>query len=419
MDTKDTKEKANSLVFLILSVLCVLCGDVAVIRGQFAMPDPKQMSGIPRPVTDLPNGSISVRVIRGELSNNLKGQTVELRVGGNVLTAKTDENGRAQFDKVTAGATVKASTDVGSEHLESQEFSAPAQGGVRLMLVATDPSKAPATEPGAPAITGDVVISGESRIVVEPVDEAAQVFYLLDLANNARVPVNPRTPFAFELPKGAEGAGIMQGSSPNATVEGTKVLVAGPFPPGHTYVQVGWQIGAGGGSVDVVQRFPVTMEQLAIVVKKVGTTSLSSPQVKEQRELPAQGEVFIAATGGAIAGGQPLEFRIDGIAHHSAAPRLVALALAGIIIIGGVWAGGRSKVDGSARAAERKRLVARRDRLFHDLVRLEQDHRNGRTDARRYATRREELVSALENIYSALDGDDTAPDPADRAGVAA
>src|ERR1700704_4632285 len=117
MDTKDTKVRANRFGLLFLPALCVLgvlCVDVKVILGQFQMPDPKQMSGIPRPVTDLPEGSISVRVIRGELSNNLKGQTVELRVGGKVLTAKTDENGRAQFDKVAAGATVKASTDVGS-----------------------------------------------------------------------------------------------------------------------------------------------------------------------------------------------------------------------------------------------------------------------------------------------------------------
>src|SRR5258708_31250908 len=136
---------------------------------------------------------------------------------------------------------VKAATDVGAEHLESQEFAGPAQGGVRLMLGATDTSKGPANAPGAAPIAGDVVISGESRIVVEPVEEAAQVFYLLDLANNAPVPVNPKTPFAFDLPKGAEGAGLMQGSSPNAVVEGTRVLVSGPFPPGHTYVQGGWQ----------------------------------------------------------------------------------------------------------------------------------------------------------------------------------
>src|SRR5258707_14358296 len=112
MDTTGTKVRANCLGFLFLRalcVLCVLCVDVKVIRGQFQMPDPKQMSGIPRPVTDLPDGSISVRVIRGELSNNLTNQPVELRVGGKVLTVKTDEGGRAQFDKVTPGATVKAS----------------------------------------------------------------------------------------------------------------------------------------------------------------------------------------------------------------------------------------------------------------------------------------------------------------------
>jgi hypothetical protein len=33
--------------------------------------------------------------------------------------------------------------------------------------------------------------------------------------------------------------------------------------------------------------------------------------------------------------------------------------------------------------------------------------------------RREELIAALERIYGALDGDDTGPEPADRAGLAA
>src|ERR1044071_7798635 len=111
METKDTNERKRRFA-LILCVLGVLRVDVAVIRGQFQMPDPKQMSSIPRPVTDLPDDSISVRVIRGELSNNIANQKVDLTVGGKVLSAKTDENGRAQFDKVAPGATVKASTDV-------------------------------------------------------------------------------------------------------------------------------------------------------------------------------------------------------------------------------------------------------------------------------------------------------------------
>src|SRR5689334_2368326 len=84
--------------------LCVLL----FLRGgelfaQFQMPDPKQMSGIPRPVTDLPDGSISVRLIRGQLSNNIASHQVELNfANGRVLKANTDEGGRAQFDKVPA-----------------------------------------------------------------------------------------------------------------------------------------------------------------------------------------------------------------------------------------------------------------------------------------------------------------------------
>jgi hypothetical protein len=383
------------------------------------MPDPKQMSGIPRPVTDLPDRSISVRVIRGELSNNIANQLVELHVGGKVLTAKTDEAGRAQFDNVSPGATVKATTEVTGERLASQEFQAPNQGGIRLLLVATDSSKAPATQPDAPAVKGDVVIAAESRIVIEPIEEAARVFYLLDIANNARVPVNPPAPFEFELPKGAEGAAIMDGSSPNAAAAGAHVTVQGPFPPGHTYVQAAYQMSAGSGSVAIAQRFPATLEQLAVVVKKAGGTTLSSPQLKEQRELPAQGEMFIAATGGAIAAGQALELEVGGIPYHSAAPRTIALALAGLIVVIGAWASGQPAGDPSGRVAERKRLIARRERLFGDLIRLERDRRGGRGDQSRYAARREEILAALENVYSALDGDDTGPEPADRAGLAA
>src|SRR5205085_2626183 len=141
--------------------------------GGFAMPDPKQMSGIPRPVDDLPNGAISVRLIRGSLSNNLTGHPVDLHVGPKVITVKTDENGRAEFKDFitgTAGAMVKATADVDGEHLESQEFPAPTRGGIRLMLVATDPNKktAPAGAPAAPpaAATGPVVIGSQSRFVL-------------------------------------------------------------------------------------------------------------------------------------------------------------------------------------------------------------------------------------------------------------
>jgi len=381
------------------------------------MPDPKQMSGIPRPVDDLPSGSISVRLIRGALSNNIVNHPVQLRVGDQVLTVKTDDAGRAQFDKVTAGATVKAAADVDGEHLESQEFRAPGQGGVRLMLVATDPAKK--ANPQAAPIAGRVVITNESKIVMEPGDEVVTVYYLLDISNPAQVPVNPPSVFMFDVPKEAIGTTLMEGSTKKASVQTPRVRIEGPFPPGNTFLQIGFELPARSGEVSVSQTFPATVEHLAVVVKKVGNATLSSPQITRQQEFPVADAVYIAGTGGAIPAGQPIAIEVSGLPHHSAVPSSVALVLALAIAVAGVWASTRSDDETHARAVERKKLLAKRDKLFNDLVRLEHDRRSGRADDRRYATRREELLAALEHVYGALDGDEHGPEPADRAGLAA
>jgi hypothetical protein len=422
MDTKDTKARTGfvliKIILCVLGVLCVGRAQLGAQGGGFAMPDPKQMSGIPRPVDDLPNGAISVRLIRGSLSNNLTGHPVDLHVGSKVITVKTDENGRAEFKDFisgTAGATVKATAEVDGEHLESQEFPAPTRGGIRLMLVATDAAKKNA--PAAPAVTGPVVLGAQSRFVLQPREEGVEIFYLLDLSNNQSAPVNPPTPFTFDMPDGASGTTIMEGSSPQASVKGAHVTVQGPFAPGHTFVQVAASLPAEDGWIEIAQKLPANLEQLAVIVKKVGETTLKSPQLKEQREMPADGEVFIAATGGPVDAGRPIELTVDGVPHHSQAPRRVALAIAAAVVLVGAWFATRTTVDATTLAAARKRLIARREKLFNELGRLEQDKRSGRADDRRYAVRREELVSALEQIYSELDSDDGLAEPVGRPGL--
>ena len=381
------------------------------------MPDPKQMAGIPRPVDDLPDGAVSVRLIRGSLSNNITGHAVDMHAGSKVTTVNTDENGRAEFKGLAPGATVKFTADVDGEHLESKEFAAPGRGGIRLMLVATDPTKKDA--PASPAQTGPVVIGDQSRFVLQPREESIEIFYLLDIANNQSVPVNPPAPFVIDLPDGASGSAIMDGSSPQASVKGTRVTVQGPFAPGHTFVQVATALPAQDGSIDIAQKLPANLEQLTVIVKKLGDTTLKSPQLKEQREMPADGDTFIAATGGPVTAGQPIQLTVDGIPHHSQAPRRIALALAAAVVAIGAWFAARSTGDREARSAERKRLIARREKLFAELGRLEQDRRGGRVDDRRYAPRREELVSSLEAIYNALESHEAEPVAAGRAGVTA
>jgi hypothetical protein len=401
----------TSRIVGMLCGLCVLCGSAF---GQFQMPDPKQMAGIPRPVDDLPTGSVSVRLIRGQLSNNIADHPVDLVFGnGRVLTVKTDEAGRAQFDKLPGGSPVKAIAVVDGERLESQEFPAPAQGGIRLMLVATDKTAGAGKPGGAAAVTGQVTLGNETRIVIEPGDEVVAVYYLLDIVNNTSTPVTPATPFRFDMPAGAQGTNVMEGSTPLAKANGMHVTVDGPFPPGKTFVQVACQLPVTAATLDITQIFPAPLERLAVLVKKVGDIKLSSAQIGRQQEFPNEGEVIIGAMGNAVAAGQPIALTLTDLPHHSMAPRYTALALAGVIVLGGIWAARQSQDDPAAREAERKRLIARREKLLADLVRLENDYRNGRGDRARYASRREELVTSLETVYGALDDSD------DRTGVAA
>jgi hypothetical protein len=395
-----------------LSVLGVLCGGVfgRVLFAQFQMPDPKQMSGIPRPVTDLPDGSISVRLIRGQLSNNIASRQVELNfANGRVLKANTDEGGRAQFDRVPAGEMVKATADVDGEHLQSQDFRAPGQGGIRLLLVATD-KNAPAPAPEAPAVSGTITLGDNSRIVFEPGDEFVAVYYLLELVNINTNPVKPNPPFAFDMPRGAQGTTVMDGSSPIVATKGSHVSLSGPVPPGRTVIQLVAEMPATTGTLDIAQTFPAQLDRLTVLVKKVGETKLSSPSIERQQEFPNNGEVVIGAMGNSVPAGKVIELTLTDLPHHSPLPRYAALALAGVIVLGGVWFATRTQ-DTGAVDAERKRLVTRREKLLGELVKIERERRNGRNDDRALA-RREELMAQLEHVYGALDDPDGAGAPA-------
>ena len=400
----------------------VVAAAVLIAAPLCAQPDPRQMAGIPRPVDDLPNGSVSVRVIRGALTNNIPNQVVELRVGSDALSVRTDADGRAQFDKLPPGATVKAVAVVDGERLESREFPAPAQGGIRLLLVAAGDKGSAASTParppaGPPAVTGQVVIGGQSRFILRPGEESVEVYYLLEILNNSTVPVNPLTPFAFDMPSGATGAGILQGSSPLASVNGLRVTVNGPFPPGSTLVQVGTVFTVTSGSFDLVQRFPAALTEYAVIVRKVGDTRMSSAQLAGQRTIPSEGETFLGAEGTPVAEGQPLTVSLTDMPRHNPVPRRTALALAIGIVLVGVWAATRTHDDSGARTDERRRLIARREKLLADLVRLERDR--GDDHDRHYGASREDIVAALERVYGALDFDDVASEPGNTAGVTA
>jgi hypothetical protein len=312
---------------------------------------------------------------------------------------KTDENGRAEFSGVAAGTTVKAIATVDGERLESQEFPAPGQGGVRLLLVAT--LKGGAAPEAARAETGMIVFGDQSRIVLDMADDTLQVFYLLDVQNSARAPVNPPKPIVLDMPKAAQGTALLGGPGP-AVVSGNRVTLTGPFPPGQTAVQIGYQLPYSGGEVTVSQNLPVPTGGIAVLMKKVGAMSLASPQLPQVQEREFQGERYVLGQGPAQRAGSTLSLSISGLPHHSTAPRNIALIVACLLIAGGLWSATRAPQP-SADSAAVKQLQTRREKLFSELVRLEQQRQTGQVDPTRYKDRRPVLVAQLERVYRDLD----------------
>jgi hypothetical protein len=388
-----------------VALLCV----VATAAGQPAMPgagggqpsgmpNAQMMSGIPMPMADVPDGTVSVRVVRGEISNIVPGQQVELAVDGMSRTAKTDESGRAQFTGIPPGRNLKAVVTVDGEWVESQAFTMPDKGGIRLLLATTGAGASSA----APAVTGTVVFGGETRIVVEFDDDSVNVFYLIDVVNNGAAPVNSTTPIVFDLPPDAISPTVLEGSSPQAQVKGTRVTFAGPFKPGRTSAQIAYQLGpADGGERALVQRFPAALDMVSVAVQQVGGVRMSSPAIAQQQQVTADGKPYLLGNGPSLPAGRPLTLELSGLPHHEAWPRTLALILAGIILAGGVWAALGSARNGAA--ARRRELEQRRDRLFADLVRLEQAKRAGAVEAQECEARRRELLATLERIYGELD----------------
>lgn len=373
-----------------------------------AMPDAKQMSGVPLPAGDVAVGTLTVRVVRGSMANPLAGESVELVGGPAPKTVKTNDQGRAEFPGLAPGTRVKAVATVNGERLESQEIEIPPTGGIRVALVATDPDMAKRAEEDKklaqlPAQAGMVVLGDQTRFVFEIGDEGLNVFNIVEILNTARTPVQPQTPVIFDLPEIADHPGILDGSTPQAVLAGKRLTVNGPFAPGTTLVQFAYTVPFGASDVTIEQKLPVALNQLSVMAQKVGDLHLLSPQMADHREMQAEGQTYIVGQGPALKAGDTITFNFTGLPSQPTWPRNLALALAVLIIGAGVYGSTRTGKAAAAEQARVKKLQARRDRLFNELASLEERHRENTIDPSRYSAERRELITALERVYAEMD----------------
>jgi len=390
---------------LVRLAACVAVAAVLMDGGLAAQgPDATQMSGLPLPAPELATGTLSVRVVRETMGNNLPGQTVSVTVGGQTRTGVTNDQGRAEFADLPVGQTVVATTTVGDELIVSEELQLPARGGLRVALVAGAAAararrQAEAQEAASrPATAGQVEFGGQTRVVMEWQNDVLTVFYLLEIVNATAGPVDPGTPIDIVLPRGASSPTLMEGSTTQATLRGEMVRVTGPYVPGTTNLQIGFSLPDHTPTMQWSQVWPIRYPQPFVAVEQVGTVTLVSPQLPRSETIDAEGgRRFILASGAAIAAGTPLTVTLEGLPAHSVVPRSIAVGVAVVLILGfGVYA------SRGASAPAREALEQERARLLRDLVEIEQRRRAGQPRAKD-AEREPRLVAELERVMASLD----------------
>ena len=393
-----------------LAALLTVCVSVLAVSAyaQVEMPDPSAIAGTPLPAPELPDRTVTVRVVRESVGNNLAGVAVELHGAGDVRRATTGADGRAQFASVPPGARVHARAVVDGEALESTTFEVPAAGGVRTILVAglglgTGGGAPIATPPPRSSDVGAISalsFGNNTRFAIEFQDDTIAVFYLLEIVNRSGAPVTPASPLVINLPAEAVGAALLEGASPLAVVNGPRVSIAGPLPVGVTTVPIAFRVESWGARHDFSQVFPLALDQVAAGVQRLGGVTVESPQASSVREASLSGQAFFIATGPALPAGTPLRLTLAGLPHKSPLPLYTALAVAAAVAGIGVWL---AMTPGTGSDDSRRRLEARRARGLAALAALDADHKAGRLPAPAYQERRARLLADLERVYGALD----------------
>ena len=207
------------------------------------------------------------------------------------------------------------------------------------------------------------------------------MFYLFEIVNRTGAAVMPASALVFDMPTGAEGTTVLEGSTKNASAKGTRVTVTGPFAPGVTPLQIAFRLESLGSAAAITSIFPLPMDVVSVAVQKIGGMTVSSPQVLRVQERPLDTSVFVMGMGPRLAAGAPLVLQLEGLPYKSLAPVYVALALATAIVGVAVWFivfPGPFEATG----ARRRALHERREKGLAAIAALDADHRAGRLDER-------------------------------------
>jgi hypothetical protein len=180
------------------------------------MPDPSQMSGIPRPDPNIAAGTVTVRCLIGGFANPAIGVEVELEIttstGLQTRKATTADRGRATFSGLEEfyEQPVVAKATIAGQPLQSQSFVLGPQTGIALLLVAKDTGAPHGQAPSDPhGGQGDVPMPGKP-FPLQGRPPGTLVVGALDLGGGDSAGIGPIPNIDITLTATVEGAEPIQ-----------------------------------------------------------------------------------------------------------------------------------------------------------------------------------------------------------------
>jgi hypothetical protein len=349
-------------------------------------------------------GTLEVALL-DESGKPIAGRLVQLgQVGSDntvkVTRATSDANGVVRFSGLVTGDTTGYAAVI--EHQ-----------GMRLGTEAfrMDPAKGMHGEIHAIGRTDDVSVlrfDNRSKIIFEVGEDALQVMEQIVFKNVSEKMFDPGPAGVLvPLPDGFEGAREIEGTTPLDVRAGQGAAVKSPIAPNNgalsaVQMRVGFVIPASGSqTLDFRQKLPFGLEGALLLIPGNANLTPEAPGLKYEGErADAQGHAVKIYDLDAIAPGGTLALTVRGLPALNRRGRNVAAFLC-LLLVGAAVVGSARKPQKVAHAeASAEKLTERREKLFAELVAIEQARRQAQ--GARDDGRRQEVIAKLENVYREL-----------------
>ena len=354
------------------------------------------------PAEGLPAGTLEL-ILLDEGGKPIPGRLVQLgqvtkESALKVLRASSNEAGVARFEGLTTGEGTgyAALTEHQGVRLSTEPFRMEAGTGMRGQIRAIGRTSDPSV----------LRYDNRTRLIVEVGEDALQVMEELILKSASARAFEPAGDgLLVPLPEGFEGAREIEGGVPLDVRAGQGAALRTMVTATPTRVRVGFVVPAGGSrDVELRQKLPFPFEGALLLVPASTNLTVDGSGLRERpAQADAQGNAVKLYEIDPIPAGRDLILTVRGLPALDRKGRNIAGVICLLLVAAAIIGSPRPQkvVRAVASAAQ---LAERREKLFGELVTLEQQRRQAKAKDASLEDRRQELVAKLENVYRELAG---------------